>query len=108
MIQSIRVEFGGLNGIIHSAGVLRDNFIVKKTREEIEEVLAPKVSGLVNLDLASKDINLDFYVLFSSRSGIMGNQGQADYSAANAFMDAYAGYRNSLVAQTSGRAGLSH
>ena len=54
LIQSIRLEFGGLNGIIHSAGLIRDNFILKKTNEEIEEVLAPKVTGLVNLDQATK------------------------------------------------------
>ena len=98
LIQSIKVDFGGLNGIIHCAGVLRDGLIVKKTRGELEEVLAPKVSGLINLDAASRELSLDFLILFSSRAGIVGNQGQADYSAANAFMDAYAGYRNRLVA----------
>jgi acyl transferase domain-containing protein/thioesterase domain-containing protein len=98
LIQSIKNDFGGLHGIIHGAGVIRDNYIVKKTREEILEVLAPKVTGLVNLDTASKELNLDFFVLFSSIAGSIGGLGQADYSAANAFMDAYAGYRNALVA----------
>jgi polyketide synthase PksM len=98
LIQGIREEFGGLHGIIHSAGVIRDNFILKKTREELEQVLAPKVPGLVNLDQASKDQALDFFILFSSAAGAGGNTGQADYSTANAFMDAYAGYRNTLVA----------
>jgi polyketide synthase PksN len=103
LIQSITADYGGLNGIIHSAGLFRDNFIVKKTEEEIREVLAPKVSGLVNLDLASRDLGLDFFILFSSRAGITGNHGQADYAAANAFMDAYAGYRNTLVASNKRR-----
>ena len=61
-------------------------------------MLAPKVTGLVNLDAASKDLKLDFFICFSSIAGSMGSPGQADYSAANAFMDAYAEYRNSLVA----------
>ncbi|MBN4053246.1 KR domain-containing protein, partial [bacterium AH-315-L15] len=63
-----------------------------------EEVLAPKVTGLVNLDEASKELSLDFFVLFSSGAGAMGSIGQADYATANAFMDAYAKYRNTLVA----------
>jgi polyketide synthase PksN len=59
-------------------------------------VLAPKVAGLINLDNASRDMALDFFILFSSTSAVFGNPGQADYSAANAFMDVYARYRNSL------------
>ena len=98
LIESILAEFGGLQGIIHSAGITRDNYLLKKTKEELQEVLAPKVTGLVNLDQASKEINLDFMVLFSSIAGSIGNPGQADYAAGNAFMDAYAKYRNELVA----------
>jgi len=99
LIADIREEYGGLNGIIHGAGLLRDGFIVKKTSHEVREVLSPKVTGLVNLDEACKDMELDFFILFSSIAGSMGNPGQADYAAANAFMDAYAGYRNRLAAQ---------
>ncbi|MCP4160488.1 MAG: SDR family NAD(P)-dependent oxidoreductase [Deltaproteobacteria bacterium] len=97
LMQSIQEEFGKLNGIIHSAGIIRDNFILKKNREEFKEVLAPKVKGLVNLDEASKNMPLDFFVLFSSVAGSMGNMGQADYACGNAFMDAYAEYRNTLL-----------
>ncbi|GGR19850.1 hypothetical protein GCM10010219_25800 [Streptomyces netropsis] len=88
-----------MDGILHSAGVLRDGFILKKSAEDFSAVLAPKVSGLVHLDSATQDADLDFLVLFSSFTGAFGNVGQADYAAANAFMDAYAGYRNGLVAQ---------
>jgi polyketide synthase PksN len=98
LIESIREEFGDLNGIIHSAGVIRDSFIIKKSEEELQDVLSPKVRGLVNLDQASKELKLDFFILFSSMAGCVGNTGQADYSMANAFMDAYAAYRNALVA----------
>ncbi|MDY7989342.1 SDR family NAD(P)-dependent oxidoreductase [Paenibacillus polymyxa] len=98
LIQEIQEEFGNINGIIHSAGVIRDNRILQKNSEEMLEVLAPKVLGTVNLDQASKNLPLDFFVLFSSVAGGLGNQGQADYSAANAFMDTYAGYRNTLIA----------
>jgi len=97
LIQSITQEFGNLHGIIHAAGVIQDNFILKKTKEEVQKVLLPKVSGLVNLDEASKELNLDFFIFFSSVAGSFGNSGQSDYSAANAFMDNYAKYRNELV-----------
>ena len=97
LIASIGAEFGRLDGIIHSAGVIRDNYILKKTKEELMEVLAPKVAGLINLDTASENLNMDFMILFSSTAGSLGNPGQVDYATANAFMDAYAEYRNSLV-----------
>ena len=96
---------GGLNGVIHSAGVLRDSFVIKKTEAELRAVLAPKVAGLLALDAATRDQELDFFVLFSSLAAVFGNVGQADYAAANGFMDAYAAWRDGLVAcgERSGR-----
>ncbi|MCP4459154.1 MAG: KR domain-containing protein, partial [Cytophagales bacterium] len=86
------------NGMIHSAGEIKDNFSLKKNNEEFKAVLAPKVEGAVNLDQAAKELDhLDFFVLFSSGAGATGNAGQADYATANAFMDAFAKYRNSLL-----------
>ncbi|MBL6449561.1 SDR family NAD(P)-dependent oxidoreductase [Fulvivirga sp. 29W222] len=99
LIAEIKKKNKQLNGIIHSAGMISDSFILKKTKEEVNKVLAPKVTGTFNLDEASKDIELDFMVLFSSLSGAMGNVGQADYAAANAFMDQFAFYRNQLADQ---------
>ncbi|MBL6449564.1 SDR family NAD(P)-dependent oxidoreductase [Fulvivirga sp. 29W222] len=96
-IASIIKEHKQLNGIIHSAGVAFDNFILRKSNEEFEKVLAPKVSGTFNLDEATKDIDLDFLVLFSSITSMMGNVGQSDYAVANGFMDHFATYRNQLV-----------
>lgn len=103
LVQKIQNDHGGLNGILHSAGLIQDNFLLKKTDKEFKQVLAPKVAGTINLDEATKDVQLDFFVLFSSRSGVMGNVGQADYSTANAFMDAFAQYRHSLGNQRSGK-----
>ncbi|MBT2288312.1 SDR family NAD(P)-dependent oxidoreductase [Paenibacillus albidus] len=98
LISGIQRDYGNLNGIIHSAGTIRDNYIIKKKQAEILEVMAPKVSGLINLDRASQNIPLDFFISFSSGSGALGNAGQADYALANAFMDAYAKLRNSMAA----------
>ncbi|MCP4459372.1 MAG: SDR family NAD(P)-dependent oxidoreductase, partial [Cytophagales bacterium] len=97
LIESIQGKYGKLDGIIHSAGVILDNFILKKSENEFKEVLLPKVTGTVNLDKATRGIELDFFVLFSSGAGVMGNIGQADYSTANAFMDQFAAYRNKLA-----------
>jgi len=97
LMVSIKKRFGDLNGIIHSAGVIRDNVVVKKTSQEFKAVLGPKVAGLANLDEASMNMPLDFFIMFSSGAGALGNIGQADYACANAFMDAYAEYRDSLV-----------
>ncbi|MCP5005590.1 MAG: SDR family NAD(P)-dependent oxidoreductase, partial [Planctomycetes bacterium] len=97
LIESIQDRYGKLCGIIHSAGVILDNFILKKSEEEFRQVLLPKVTGTVNLDKATRGIALDFFVLFSSGAGAIGNIGQADYTTANAFMDRFAAYRNRLV-----------
>nr|QZA73306.1 type I polyketide synthase [Streptomyces sp.] len=98
-LAGVRREHGALHGIIHGAGVLRDGFLAHKGAEELREVLAPKTAGTLNLDVASKDDALDFFALFSSTAAVTGNVGQADYAAANAFLDAFAHHRGSLVAQ---------
>src|SRR5262249_2342419 len=98
LIASIKEEHGRLNGILHSAGMIADNFILKKTSAEFSKVLAPKVAGTHNLDRATQDVDLDFFVLFSSIAGAVGNVGQADYATANGFMDQFAAYRNGQVA----------
>lgn len=97
LIQDILIQHGALNGIIHAAGVLQDNYILHKTESEFKTVFTPKVEGVIALDNASKHISLDFFVVFSSFVGCLGNSGQADYATANAFMDAYISYRNQLV-----------
>jgi polyketide synthase PksL len=102
-IAGIVEEFGQLNGILHSAGMILDNFILKKSRDEIHQVFAPKVAGTFHLDQATRDIDLDFLVLFSSGVSVSGNAGQADYAAANGFMDGFAAYRNRLGASNARR-----
>jgi polyketide synthase PksM len=97
LLNRIKQKFGSIDGIIHAAGIILDNYIIKKTKLEFEKVIASKVTGLTNIDTLSKDFQLDFFVMFSSFAGTAGSVGQADYSCANAFMEAYASYRNDLV-----------
>nr|WP_185923356.1 SDR family NAD(P)-dependent oxidoreductase [Lysinibacillus sp. SDF0063] len=99
LVHAIETEYGGLNGVLHSAGVHADNYLLRKSKDEWNTVLAPKVSGLVHLDEVTKHIPLDVFVMFSSVVAWLGNSGQADYSTANAFMDAYAAFRSRLVAE---------
>ena len=94
LMEMIKDKYQKLDGIIHSAGSIRDSFIIKKTAAEVSQVLSPKIQGVRNLDEATKEQTLDFVVFFSSLAGVLGNIGQADYASANAWMDNYAHYRN--------------
>ncbi|MBD1544677.1 SDR family NAD(P)-dependent oxidoreductase [Roseibium aggregatum] len=91
-------EQGALKGIIHTAGILDDGYILTQEVAKAAGVFAPKVAGTVNLDRATQDQPLDFFVLCSSIASVFGNAGQAAYAAANAFMDAFAETRSANVA----------
>ncbi|MFF4739679.1 SDR family NAD(P)-dependent oxidoreductase [Streptomyces sp. NPDC001262] len=105
LVARVREEAGDIHGVIHSAGVIRDAVLTRKTAEEWEEVLAPKVAGLVNLDRAIGSAPLGFLIAFSSGAAVTGNPGQADYATANAFVDVFAAERATRVAagECSGR-----
>ncbi len=96
VVREAKARFSEINGVIHAAGVNRDSFIIKKTREEMESVLASKVYGTINIDLATRDENLELFVLFSSIAGVMGNMGQSDYAYANHFLDSFVESRENL------------
>jgi phthiocerol/phenolphthiocerol synthesis type-I polyketide synthase E len=83
-------RFGALHGVIHAAGVAGGGVIQLKTPEAIERVLAPKTHGLLALEAACRHLPLDFMLLCSSLTSMVGELGQADYAAANAFLDAFA------------------
>lgn len=85
-----------LKGIIHAAGVLDDGVLSRLSWEGFENVMGPKVEGAWNLHVLTKDVPLDFFILFSSISSLIGSPGQSNYAAANAFMDALAHYRCSI------------
>lgn len=99
LIHQSKSRFGEIHGIIHAAGVLRDSLIRNKTLEEMSAVLAPKVWGTLNLDEATKNEALDFFVMFSSLAAVTGNVGQCDYSFANHFMDSFVNERELLRAK---------
>ena len=89
-------RFGTIDGVLHAAGHLSDQLISMKDPADAAAVLDAKVTGTLVLEKALDGVDLDFMVLFSSVSAIVGTAGQIDYAAANAFLDAYARHRRAV------------
>ncbi|MBF0103396.1 MAG: SDR family NAD(P)-dependent oxidoreductase, partial [Desulfobacterales bacterium] len=96
LIDTIKNSNLHLKGICHLAGILDDGVLIQQTQEQFERVMNPKIQGAWNLHTLTQDIPIDWFVCFSSLASVMGSQGQANYSAANAFLDGLAHYRRSL------------
>ena len=90
VVAAARERFGALHGVLHAAGVGGGGLIQLKTREAAAGVLAPKVQGTRVLESVTRDLDLDLLVLFSSLQTALGDFGQIDYCAANAYLDALA------------------
>jgi acyl transferase domain-containing protein len=90
LVRDTLVRFGALDGVIHAAGVTGGGALQRRAREDSLAILRPKVHGTLALDAALRDVPIDFFVLCSSLTTIVGGYGQADYAAANAFLDAFA------------------
>ncbi|NDJ60633.1 MAG: type I polyketide synthase [Chloroflexi bacterium] len=93
LLKTIRAEMPPLGGIVHSAMVLDDALLVEMTGERLLPVLEPKVRGAWALHQQTLADPLDFFLMFSSISAVIGNPRQANYVAANAFLDGLAHYR---------------
>jgi NAD(P)-dependent dehydrogenase (short-subunit alcohol dehydrogenase family)/acyl carrier protein len=87
-------KYGRLDGVIHAAGIVRAGLMQVKARETADSVLAPKVHGTRVLYEALKKARPDFLVLFSSMSAVTMPYAECDYSAANAFLDAFTHFAN--------------
>jgi len=83
-------RFGPINGVIHSAGLADGGMIPRRTRENTDTALAPKIQGTLVLADILRDVNLDFFISCSSLNSIVVPIGQVGYCSANAFQDAFA------------------
>lgn len=79
-----------IRGVVHSAGTLADGAIVQQNWGSFLEVLGPKALGVRNLEAAVGSSPVDFFLIYSSMASVLGSAGQANHSAANAFLDAVA------------------
>jgi acyl transferase domain-containing protein/acyl carrier protein len=82
-----------LRGVVHAAATLDDGVIGSLTHEGLDRVLAPKLDGAWHLHRLTEDLGLTAFVLFSSVMGVLGGPGQANYAAANVFLDVLAAHR---------------
>ncbi|WP_437692902.1 SDR family NAD(P)-dependent oxidoreductase [Sorangium sp. So ce176] len=87
-----------LRGVVHAAGVSVRKPIVQTTREDATAALAPKVEGSWILHQQTRDLPLDFFIMFSSAAAMWGAATQGAYAAANHFMDGLAHHRRALGA----------
>ena len=102
LLTRIAATGPALTSIMHASAVLDDGVLERLTTQRLATVLAAKAAGAIHLDELTADLDLDAFVLFSGAAGTLGNGGQGNYAAANAFLDALAEQR-----RAAGRAALS-
>ena len=96
VVAHIKASMPPLRGIVHAAMVLDDGILLQLNADRFKRVMEPKALGAWHLHTITTSTPLDFFVLFSSATTMVGNPGQANYVAANAFLDALAHLRHSL------------
>ena len=85
-----------LRGVAHLAAMLDDGLLAQQTPARLRQVMAPKGLGALHLHMLTRALPLDFFVLYASGSGLFGSPGQANYAAANTFLDALAHHRRAV------------
>jgi len=78
-----------INGIFHCAGVAGDGYLIRKSLRQFNEVLQPKIDGTILLHELTQEEELDFFISYSSVTALFAGAGQADYCAANMFLDSF-------------------
>ena len=100
VITGVRKNLGRIAGVFHCAGVAGEKITINKQRDSIKAVLSPKVQGTWLIDHLTREDAPDFFVMCSSIATLIPNIGQADYMAANSYIDAYVQYRNRFDSNT--------
>jgi acyl transferase domain-containing protein/surfactin synthase thioesterase subunit len=93
VLAYLRAHLPPLKGVVHAAAVFEDAVLANLTGEQFERVLRPKMTGAWLVSRDTRELDLDFFVLFSSVLSLWGGLGQAAYTAANSFLDTLAALR---------------
>ncbi|HEX2867285.1 MAG TPA: amino acid adenylation domain-containing protein [Ignavibacteriales bacterium] len=93
-LEVIQKDLGPVSGLIHAAGVAGDGFIFSKSRESFRNVIKSKIHGTIHLSELLRADKPDFFIMTSALTAIVPTSGQSDYTAANAFMDAFSNELN--------------
>ena len=96
LLERIRRDMPALKGIVHCAAAIEDASLVNMTEDSFYRVLRPKIAGAWNLHRQTLDRDLRFFVMYSSATTLFGNEGQANYVAANLYLEALAAHRRGL------------
>ena len=96
LLATVAESMPPLRGVIHAAGVLNNALLVQFDEAQFRSVLPAKVDGSWHLHTATAQAPLDFFVVFSSLASLIGSPGQANYAAANAFLDGLTAHRQAL------------
>ena len=98
LMQSVTAAFPTFHvkGVFYGAAVIDDSILLNMDPAKFNKVLSPKVKGVWNFHQLTKHLPLDYFVMHSSITSIVGNPGQTHYGAGNAFMDGVAYYRKAL------------
>jgi surfactin synthase thioesterase subunit/NAD(P)-dependent dehydrogenase (short-subunit alcohol dehydrogenase family)/acyl carrier protein len=93
VLAEITAELPGIRGVVHGAGVLADGILMHMSWDQFTRATAAKVHGTRLLHDCLRDVELDFFLVQSSLLSLTGSTAQANYTAANAFLDAFVDYR---------------
>jgi len=96
VLADIIASLPPLRGIVHAAGMIDDGVLMQQSLERFHRAMAPKVSGAWHLHSLTREVPLEFIVLFSSAASVIGSAGQGNYAAANADLDALASHRRGM------------
>lgn len=91
-LHEIKVTMPPIRGVVHTAGVLNDKMLIDLNWIDFEKVMNPKVAGTLNVYHVVEKEELDFFMMLSSITSVVGNMGQGNYAAANHFMNSFASY----------------
>ncbi|MEU4345304.1 SDR family NAD(P)-dependent oxidoreductase [Nocardia sp. NPDC023852] len=92
-VAALLASIPSLGSVVHAAGIVADGTLESLDTDRLDRVLRPKLDAAFHLHELTRDLDLSEFVLFSSAAGVFGNAGQANYAAANTFLDALAYHR---------------